>query len=90
MGAPAADWAETGTFTVGKYKCTITAGPGGASCEWEPEVPGKVGLTKKELRRYRAERDKIYQRAANRMGGSIMVVDVCGRVPIYSTISPIA
>jgi hypothetical protein len=59
------------TFGVGKYRCTH--GAVGALCvQWEP-IPDR--LNKKELAEYRRGRDGLFQRAADAIGGSILIAE---------------
>jgi hypothetical protein len=69
------------TFGVGKYRCTLTIDPTmvavhgavGALCvQWEP-IPDR--LNKKELAEYRRGRDGLFQRAADAIGGSILIAE---------------
>jgi hypothetical protein len=41
--------------------------------EWEPDFPKK--LTKNELRTYQAGRNALYQRAANIIGGTVLLAE---------------
>jgi hypothetical protein len=74
MIAPA-DWALTRTVPINdKLSVTMTAGPGGFTCEWSPITPKE--LKKKERKRYRAGRDQLLTEVAERMGGNILVVEI--------------
>jgi len=79
MSNPAApEWALTATARLSRrISVEITAGPGGMTCEWSPNRPVLgIRLNKKEVRRYRAARDELLARVAERMGGNILVVEV--------------
>jgi hypothetical protein len=70
------------SFTVGRYRCTMTASPDlierGAlsqmNAEWQPDLPRR--LSKSEWRQYRAGRDRFYARLGAALGGKVMVVEV--------------
>jgi hypothetical protein len=63
MSAPA-EWAITRTFPINnKLSVTMTAGPGGFTCEWSPTIPRE--LKKKERNRYRAGRDSLLAEVAH-------------------------
>ena len=74
MSAPA-EWAITRTFPINnKLSVTMTAGPGGFTCEWSPTIPRE--LKKKERNRYRAGRELTACRSRPRLGGNVLVVEV--------------
>lgn len=71
----------TATFSVGRrYTCTLTfppVRPGEARhmvAEWAPRVPHR--LTKKEVRAYRAGRDKAALEYAERCGVRMLLAEV--------------
>ena len=75
MSTAAAEWAITRTIAINnKLTVTMTAGPGGFTCEWVPDRPH--GLRQREIRRYRAGRDALLGEVAQRMGGNVLVVEV--------------
>ncbi len=51
----------------------ITAGLGAVTCEWDPAMPER--LTAVELAAYRRARDGVLARLAERIGGSILLVE---------------
>ncbi|MDP3949601.1 hypothetical protein [Microbacterium sp.] len=66
--------AESKTFRLSRRLCVeITVGAGGMAVEWNPELPER--LTPKELRRYRAARHEMLSRLAERVGGTVLVVE---------------
>jgi hypothetical protein len=70
-----AEWAETLTARLsGRVSVEMTAGPGGFVCEWVPGVPRK--LSAKEWKRYRQARHELLLRVAERMGGTVLLVEV--------------
>lgn len=52
---------------------TICVSRLGMTCEWSPFKP--VSLSKKELRRYREARDGLVAEAAQRLGGSALIIE---------------
>ena len=75
MSTAAAEWAITRTIAINnKLTVTMTAGPGGFTCEWSPTIPRE--LKKKERNRYRAGRDPLLAKVAQRLGGGVLVVEV--------------
>ena len=67
------EWACTKQVRLSsRYSVTMTAGPAGFICEWEPDVPND--LTKAELRRYRKARDELVAQIGERLGGSVLIV----------------
>ena len=75
MSTAAAEWAITRTIAISnKLTVTMTAGPGGFTCEWSPTIPRE--LKKKERNRYRAGRDSLLAKVAQRLGGGVLVVEV--------------
>ena len=56
-----------------RLEVELTVGAGGMSAEWLPMLPDR--LTEKEIRRYRAARQEILGDLAQRLGGSIVVVE---------------
>jgi hypothetical protein len=66
--------AESRTFRLSRrVSVEMTVGPGGFVVEWTPAMPAR--LTSKELRRYRAARHEMVSRLAERLGGTVLVVD---------------
>ncbi len=66
--------AETKTYRLSKrVAVTMTVGTGGLVCEWDPSQPPE--LTPKELRRYLRARHELVSRLAERLGGTVVVVD---------------
>jgi hypothetical protein len=49
------------TFRVGRYTCTMTydTGTKHLACEWDPHLPPRGELSRKELDQYRAGRDAL-------------------------------
>lgn len=78
MSAEAAMAVES--WTVGKYRCTLTlqrpkAGAlTSAVIEWTPDVPRR--LNEQEFAEYRRGRNAALQRVAARMGISVGVLEV--------------
>jgi len=67
--------AEIKTFRLSRrLSVEITVGVAGMVCEWAPAMPDQ--LTAKELRRYRAARNEILQRLAERIGAAVVLVEV--------------
>jgi hypothetical protein len=59
------------TFSVGRYRCTITFADGAINTEWQPHRPRD--LNKAELQQYRAGRDAFL---ANVVGpGKVLVIE---------------
>jgi hypothetical protein len=65
-----------------RYRCTITldcsaavkpGAKGFLRAQWEPDLPRH--LTKHDFRQYRAGRNALYRRAANVIGGNLMLVE---------------
>ena len=52
----------------------IAVGPSGMTVEWNPGMPER--LTPKELRRYRQARHEMLERLADRLGGTVAVVEL--------------
>ena len=74
MTSPA-EWALSRSVQINsKLSVTMTAGPGGFTCEWSPTIPRE--LKKKERNRYRAGRDSLLAEVAQRLGGGVLVVEV--------------
>jgi hypothetical protein len=70
-----AEWALTRTVSINNnLSVTMTAGPGGFTCDWIPDRPR--GLSRKEIRRYRAGRDELLAKVGERMGGSVLVLEI--------------
>jgi hypothetical protein len=70
-----AEAATTGTVQVSKrLSVTISVSRLGMTCEGEPAPP--VQLTRKELQRYRAGRNALVAEAAQRLGGSALVIEI--------------
>ena len=66
--------AETKTFRLSsRLTVEITLGLGGMACEWSPRPP--TAMTAKELKRYRAARDAMLARLAERTGLRVAVVE---------------
>ena len=57
-----------------RLSVTITVSRLGMVCEWSPGMPNK--LTPKELARYRVARDAVVSEAAERLGGSALIVEL--------------
>jgi hypothetical protein len=75
MKTSASEWALTTSVRLSKrYSVDITAGPGGMTAEWDPDLPNPNKLTKQEWRRYRTARDELVARVAERMGGACLVI----------------
>ena len=73
------EWALVASARLSeRFSVEITIGPGGSTVEWTPERPDllNVTLTKKELRRYRTARNKLFAQAAARLGGKALIVEV--------------
>jgi hypothetical protein len=73
------EWALTRTIRLSRrLSVTFTFGPAGSVVEWDPARPDQLGttLTKKELRNYRNGRDALYAELGERLGGSVLVVEV--------------
>lgn len=74
MMAMQSEYAETKTVRLSpRMAVTLTVGAGGICCEWDPRLPRK--LRPKELARYRAARDEMLGRLAERMGTRVLVVE---------------
>jgi hypothetical protein len=80
--AKKSEYAATRTITLrgdgGPYTATMTFGPQGLACEWEPHTPIKNGrglLKKGELKRYQRARNELAQAVADHIGGAVLVVD---------------
>ncbi len=73
-GAAVSEYAERTVARLSdRLSVEITAGLGGATCEWDPGMPER--LTAEELRAYRKARNALLQRLAERIGGRILVVE---------------
>jgi hypothetical protein len=71
------EWAVTKTTRLSKrYSVDLTLGPGGFCCEWSPHTPAPRSLTGKEVARYRRARDALVAEVSERIGGSVLVVEV--------------
>jgi hypothetical protein len=72
------DWTLTSTTRLSRrftVKMTIGA-TGSFVCEWDPATPdSQQAFNKKELRAYRQARHELLERAAKRLGGSILVLE---------------
>lgn len=68
------------TWSVGKYRCTLTVPkvePDSRACacvEWAPVLPER--LTRGEIRQYRAGRDVALAECARALGIQIAVMDL--------------
>jgi len=77
-----AEWALTKEVRLsGRLSLTMTIGPGGFVCEWEPDRPDLLGikdLTETEWARYRAARAEMLCALADKQGlkGNIPVVEL--------------
>jgi hypothetical protein len=72
-----AEWALSRDVQINsKLSVTMTAGPGGFTCEWAPAPPAFKQLNMRERERYRAGRDALLAELAERIGGNIMVVEI--------------
>jgi hypothetical protein len=70
-----AEWALTRTVSINsKLSVTMTAGPGGFTCEWSPDRPTE--LKKKERNRYRVGRNALLAEVAQRMGGNVLCIEI--------------
>jgi hypothetical protein len=68
------EFAESRTFRLSpRLAVTMTAGHAGFLCEWEPGIPSE--LSPAEMQRYRAGRDEMLGRLAERMGTRVLVVE---------------
>lgn len=66
--------ATTRTVRLSKrLSVTIAVSRLGMTCEWEPALPAK--LTAKELRRYREARNAVVAEAAERLGGTAVIIE---------------
>ena len=69
------EWAIERTVQIAKgLRARMTAGPGGFTCEWDPATPR--GLTKAQIGRYRRARDQLLHEVGERLGGSVLVLEV--------------
>lgn len=69
------DHSETKTVRLSRrLTVTLTASRLGITAEWIPEIPRD--LTPKEMRRYRQARDGMLRRLGERLGCSVVVVEV--------------
>jgi hypothetical protein len=59
-----------------KLSVTMTAGPGGFTCEWAPAPPAFKQLNQREWERYRAGRDALLAELAERIGGNVLVLEI--------------
>lgn len=63
------------TRHIGKHlTATFTVAPGHMLVEWDPAVPKKLSQRQQTL--YRAARDEAMQMLADRIGGSVMTLEV--------------
>lgn len=66
----------TNTFRVGKRKCTMSfSQESGLHAVWQPNLPGRGELSKKEMAEYRAGRDALIAEVGKALGGSILIVE---------------
>ena len=65
----------TGEFSVGRFTCTVKAGPDLFEVVWEPEQPKNDEFTEDMMKQYRRGRDSVVEEVAKRLGGSIVVVE---------------
>jgi hypothetical protein len=76
MTSPA-EWALSRSVQINsKLSVTMTAGPGGFTCEWAPAPPAFKQLNQRERERYCAGRDALLGEVAQRMGGNVLVVEI--------------
>jgi hypothetical protein len=76
MTSPA-EWAITRTVAINNVlSVTMTAGPGGFTCEWAPAPPAFKQLNQREWERYRAGRDALLAELAERIGGNVLVLEI--------------
>jgi hypothetical protein len=68
------EWAERRLVRLSRrLSVEMTCGPGGFTCEWDPEPPAR--LTKAEWRNYRKGRHALLAAVSARLGGRILVLE---------------
>ena len=71
-----AEWALTERASLGGgVAVTLTVGPAGFVCEWEPDVPKAGSLKQGQYQKYIVARHKLLQQCADRMGGNVLVIE---------------
>lgn len=68
------EWAEQRLVRLSdRLSVTMTCGPVGFTCEWDPGLPDR--LTEAEMRNYRQGRHALLEAVSARLGGSVLVVE---------------
>jgi hypothetical protein len=69
------DKALSDTFRVGRFTAEMTVGMLGMTCEWSPHEPKPGEISKKDLKQYRAGRDKLLAQFAEMVGDNILIIE---------------
>ena len=69
------EWAIERTIRISSnLSVHMTAGPGGMTSEWDPDVP--KNLTPKQLKRYRRGRDQLVAEVSERLGVASLIIEI--------------
>jgi hypothetical protein len=68
------EWAVERTIKISSNQVHITVGPGGMTCEWDPDMP--KSLTPGQLNRYRRGRDQLIAEVGERLGVGSLIIEV--------------
>jgi hypothetical protein len=75
--ASAPEWAISKRVQItNKLSVTLTAGPGGMTAEWDPDVPKPGSLNRKAHARYFRGRHELLAEVARRTGKGVLVIDL--------------
>jgi hypothetical protein len=68
------EWAEQRFVRLSdRVSVTMSCGPGGFTCEWDPKLPDR--LTEAEFRNYRKGRQALLETVSARLGGPVLVLE---------------
>jgi hypothetical protein len=59
-----------------RLSVTLTAGPGGMTAEWDPDVPKPGSLGPRAHARYFSGRHQLLSEVAKRLGAGVLVIDL--------------
>jgi hypothetical protein len=68
-------WTETTKIQIGRFCAEMSWGADGHKCVWDPHMPRRGEFSPQDLKKYQAARDELMQRAADRLGGAILLLE---------------
>jgi hypothetical protein len=75
MNQTKGEWAIERTIKISRnLRVHMTAGPGGMTSEWDPDMP--KSLTPKQLKRYRRGRDQLIAEVSERLGVGSLIIEI--------------